>query len=590
MNLTSSEKCQAAEKLIQKGRFEDAGFLLDQVLESHPGNTSALIAKSALQLKAGHVSEAKQLLQAACQLSPDDPVILTNMANLALFENRVPDALEHLQTVVDQSPEHLPARLLLGQIHLQRGDLDAARTWLRRAAALGPEDPDVLVALASLALAHQNITEAAALLDKALECAPDHERVLSTLAQVRALTGDFDAAATLAAKAHLEAPQDPDVAVTLARVYLASGVLGEAQKLMTRFKARFPDFAPVVLCAAEVSIARGKVAEALADTARWLRKAPKESGRVAGFLKVLKKAGAWQQLLDLSDKLSPELAGSGPVQSLREEALLALGRLEDGWASWAARRNLPETRPEPPLLVGLPPRTLLLDQLVLMRFVNAWAAEGVVELIGQTPVADVWDRIAARPSVHWVHQADRPVELPADLAARTVLHAPEKAAFTPYLAPDPARRAVWERALPGDGRPKIGVFWDARAPGLLVDHLREALADLPVVPVSLQFDDSRHQLRSWPEALDAGKALENTGDLVNLVDCLDLVVGPDGIPLHVAGALGRKGVALLQENHQWYWAGEGDQSLWYPSIKRVVMPIGPDWSQAKAALAKALNL
>ncbi|ASP34192.1 tetratricopeptide repeat protein [Labrenzia sp. VG12] len=588
MNLTSSEKCQAAEKLIQKGRFEDAGFLLDQVLESHPGNTSALIAKSALQLKAGHVAEAKQLLQVAYQVTPDDPVILTNMANLALFENRVPDALEHLQTVVGQSPEHLPAKLLLGQIHLQRGDLGDARTWLRRAAALGPEDPDVLVALASLALAHQNITEAAALLDKALECAPDHERVLSTLAQVRALTGDFDAATTLAAKAHLEAPQDPDVAVTLARVYLASGVLGEAQKLMERFRVRFPDFAPVVLCAAEVSIARGKVTEALADTVRWLRNAPKESGRVAGFLKVLKKAGAWQQLLDLSDKLSPELAGSGPVQSLREEALHALGRSREGWASWAARRKLPEKRPEPPLLVGLPPRTPLLDQLVLMRFVNAWAAEGAVELIGHTPVADVWGRIAAGDAVSWRSRADRPVELPADLAARTVLYALEMAAFAPYLAPQPERRALWEGALPQDGRPRVGVFWDARAPGLLIDHLREIFDDVPVHAISLQFDDSRHQLRAWPAAFDAGKALENTGDLVNLVDCLDLVVGPDGLPLHIAGALGKSGVALLQENHEWYWAGQQAQSDWYPSIDRIVSPVGPDWSAGKNALREML--
>lgn len=590
MNLTSSEKCQAAEKLIQKGQFEDAGFLLDQVLESHPQHTSALIAKSALQLKAGRAAEAKRLLQTAFQLSPDDPVILTNLANLALFENRLPDALEHLQVVAERSPDHLPAILLLGQIHLQRGDIGEARPWLHRAAALDPSDPSVLVALSSLALACQNITEAAALLDKALDIAPDHVRALSALAHVRVLTGDFDTAADLAARAHLEAPQDPDVAVTLARVYLASGMLGEASKLIERFKLRYPDFAPVVLCAAEVAIARGKVAEALADGARWLRKSPRDGGRVAGFLKILKKAGAWQQLLDLSDKLSPELARNAAVQSLREEALHGLGRTEDGWRSWAERRNLPAERPEPPLLVGLPPRAPLLDELVLMRFVNAWAGEGTVELTGETPLADIWNRLSAASSLRWLPRADRPAEFPADLTARTVLFAPEKADFSPYLVPDPQRRAEWDAALPADGRPRVGVFWDARAPGLLMDHLRDALADLPVHMISLQFDDSRHQLRAWPGVLDAGKSLDGMGDLVNLADCLDMVVGPDGIPLHVAGALGRKGIALLQENHEWYWAGKDERSTWYPGIERIVKPIGPDWSHVKIALRKSLDI
>jgi len=590
MNLTSSEKCRAAEKLIQKGRFEDAGFLLEQVLESHPQNTSALIAKSGLQLQAGRVAEAKHLLQAAFQMDPDDPVILTNLANLALFENRLPEALEHLQTVAVQSPDHLPAILMLGQINLQRGDLGEAQKWLARAADIAPADPTVLVACSTLSLACQNLTEAAALLDKALEIDPEHARALASLAHVRALTGDFETAAALAARAHLEVPQDPDIAVTLARVYLAAGALGEAQKLMDRFKTRFPDFAPVVLCAADISIARGSVAEALADGARWLRKAPKDSGRMAGFLKVLKKAGAWQQLLDLSGKLSAEVAAGDVVQSLREEALHALGRSQEGWTSWAARRNLPQSAPSQPLRVGLPARAPLLDELVLMRFVNAWAEDGPVEMVGESLLQDVWSRLGAAGSVHWSSRSETRPELLADLTARTMLHAPDKADFQAYLAPDADRRAEWDAALPADGRPRIGVFWDARAPGLLMDHLRETLTGLPVHAVSLQFDESRHQLRSWPGALDAGKALKGFGDLVNLVDCLDLVVGPDGIPLHIAGALGRKGVALLQENHDWYWAGTGSGSSWYPSVERIMKPVGPDWSETQISLRKVLDI
>ncbi|MHA7773936.1 tetratricopeptide repeat protein [Roseibium sp. M-1] len=589
MNLTSLEKCNAAEKLIQKGRFEDAGFLLDQVLESHPQNRSALVAKGALQMKAGRIPEAKRLLQAAYDLDPADPVVLTNMASLALFENRLADALEHLQTAAETHPEHLPALLLLGQIHQQLGDLPSAQKWLVQAVKLSPADPSVLVALSSLALLRQNLAEAKALLDKALEVEPDHVRALTALAHLKGLGGDFQAAAELAARAHLEAPQDPDAAVALARIYLASGSLREAGKLMDRFKARFGDFPPVVLCAAEVSITRGEVAAALSDCAKWLRKAPKDSGRIIGFLKILKKAGAWQQLLDLCSRLPVEQAELETVRSLREEAFHALGRSEEGWASWAERRGLGPEALEGPLRIALPVRTPLLDELVLMRFVNTWAASGPVTLSGQSSLDRIWGRLAHAAELHRVDDGRKDGLLPADLAALTTLHAPAKTGFAPYLAADPGRSAVWREALPTGKAPLVGIFWQSAAPGLLIDHLHEALSGLDVVPVSLQFDEARHQLRAWPEALDAGVALEDLGDLVNLVACLDMVIGPDGIPLHIAGAMGKKAFALLQQNHDWYWAGEGGDSTHYPSVRRIVKPAGPDWTRTMQVLRTELT-
>ncbi|MET1410831.1 tetratricopeptide repeat protein [Roseibium sp. HPY-6] len=590
MNLTSSEKCAAAETLMGKGQFEDAEYLLDQVLDSHPQDVTALNAKSGLLARTGKIADAKHLLKVAYEIDPESPAVLTNLANLALLENRTSDALDFLKQANDADPDYLAAVLLRGQVHNFIGERGPAAEWLTKASELAPGDAEVLAACGKFELEQQKFAEALAMFEKALELRPDNVAALTGMARLRCMTGEFSLAGELAKKAHLQAPQNVDVTAGLAQIYLLSGALSEAQKLTDRIKKRYADYAPVVMLDAEIAIARGETARALADCAAWLRKAPQDQSRLLAFLKLLKSAGNWEQLLAMCEKLPGDLQASDPVTSLREEALLALGRVEESWRSWSTRRALPVERPDSPVKAALPPYASLPDELVLMRFANAWARSGPVELGGKTPLASVWERLECAEKVQWQTEVPKDQrDLLADLCARTILHVPEKAAFNPYLAPAPVRRAAWDGALPKDRGPRIGVFWQGRPPGLLIDHMQDFLSDLNIVPVSLQFDDSRHQLRTWPGVLDAGKALESLGDLVNLIDCLDMVVGPDGLPLHIAGALGRPGIALLQENHEWYWAGDGTSSLWYPSVKRIVTPVGPDWAAAKPALRAALE-
>ncbi|MET1414299.1 tetratricopeptide repeat protein [Roseibium sp. HPY-6] len=595
MNLTTPEKCDAAERLIEKGRFEDAEFLLDQVLESHPSEMRALVSKAGLHMKAGRLPDAKRCLQGAYDKNPGVPLVLSNMASLALLESRVPDAITHLLEANALQPDFFPAVLLLAQIHQQAGDMRQASKWLAEASRLKPGNTDVLVASAAFELSRERISEATALYDKALAIDPDHVPALSGLAQLRALAGDYEAAGELAKRAHLLAPTDPDTAVILARTYQKAGALADAQKLIERFRNRYADYAPVVLQAAEILIARGQVAEALSVCAAWLRKSPADAVRIVGFLKVLKKAGAWKQIDQMCGTLPEDVSARDLVRSLREEALHALGRSEEAWASWAARRELAPGRPETPLHVTLPGRTPLLDELVLMRFANAWANVGPIKRSGPSLIDGLWKKLTASSGIDVVSEDPQlglngRGELLADLAARTCLNAHDMACFKPYLAAEPARENEWRQALPQDERPLVGVFWEGTAPGLQIDHLMKVFAGKPYVPVSLQFDEARHQLRMWPEAIDAGVALAGLEDIVNVVNCLDLVVGPDGIPLHIAGALGRKGVAVLPENHEWYWAGTGAESLWYPSVKRIVRPIDPTWKDAICALSSEIDM
>ncbi|MBV8474208.1 MAG: hypothetical protein JO234_12390, partial [Hyphomicrobiales bacterium] len=57
-------------------------------------------------------------------------------------------------------------------------------------------------------------------------------------------------------------------------------------------------------------------------------------------------------------------------------------------------------------------------------------------------------------------------------------------------------------------------------------------------------------------------------------------VGTDGLPLHVAGALGVPCVAMIACGYPWYFAGDGERSLWYASLSVARQTSLANWDDA----------
>jgi hypothetical protein len=159
----------------------------------------------------------------------------------------------------------------------------------------------------------------------------------------------------------------------------------------------------------------------------------------------------------------------------------------------------------------------------------------------------------------------------------------------PYLVPNAEKVRRWREAFADLPRPLIGVAWDEYPPGLLMSLLAP-LCERAGTAVSLVFDNARHQLRDWPKAIDGGVHFDDPGDMIAAISCLDMVVGTDGLPLHIAGALGVPGVALVACGYPWYLAASSERSIWYPSLRVIRQASAGSWEDVLRQLPEALRV
>jgi len=257
-------------------------------------------------------------------------------------------------------------------------------------------------------------------------------------------------------------------------------------------------------------------------------------------------------------------------------AYLALGR-DDGWHFYASRPerltaaarrlSFPEWLGEP-----LAEKRLFImgeqglgDQIFAARFMRRLAAAEItfaaapalVRLFSQLPFLVI--RREGKLNIAHHDYWTQPLSLP-----RWALAEPG-----PYLAATPSRRGG------------IGVMWkgnDRPDPGrsLPADVARALLARPGVI--SLQ-----------PEDTGATDFL----DTAEIIAGLDFVISIDTSVAHLAGALGKPGAVLLQQqSSDWRWrTSNGEHSYWYPSLRVVRQAEPADWSSAvEAAWGMATGL
>ena len=156
-----------------------------------------------------------------------------------------------------------------------------------------------------------------------------------------------------------------------------------------------------------------------------------------------------------------------------------------------------------------------------------------------------------------------------------------------YVQSDPARVARWEAQLGPRTRPRVGLAWVGNR-----NHVRDRMRSMPLstlVPllsnsridwISLQKGAGSEELDHLPPACavrDMGRHSETMADLAALIDTLDLVITVDTSVAHVAGALGRPMLLLIDFANDWRWHRAGADSRWYDSARIVRQSAPGDW-------------
>ncbi|WP_127089608.1 tetratricopeptide repeat protein [Aquabacter cavernae] len=560
MGLSRPMRLDAARRLMTEGRHAEADRLADDLLADSPRDMDALVLKSAVLIAAGDRERAFVLLGRLAEAAPERADVSANLGLLHRVEGRGAEARFCYERAVDLAPAEGAYSCALVSILLSLGDIDAARERLRSVAALEGLEADIALQAeihgldARIALLENRPTAAERAVRRALALRPEEEGDLILLSDALAQTGQRQAALETAELAYLRAPASHDGVCLLARRLMEAGRMEEAERHLVRTVAVAPLHVEAAFLLAHARIARGETAEALAPFAALVRRVPDDADLLMRMATLLRLTGDLEKALACASEAARRAPSTPSFETWRDELKLALGRVDEVWPVRADVPNMPDAVLVPP---GIPAG----EALLLARF-----AQGTTS--AEPPVCHL--EAALVPLLDGVPGLRLSVE-PAPPEAISLGELPRRRGTTaqpPYLAVEASRLDMWRQALEAFKRPWIGLYWDDAA-GFDLASLAawvESVGPECATLVSLAFDGRRQDLQGRDSILDAGARFRDAKDLAACVALLDFAVCADGLPAHVAGALGRPGIVAVPPAQPWSWAHREGRSIWYPSL------------------------
>jgi hypothetical protein len=170
----------------------------------------------------------------------------------------------------------------------------------------------------------------------------------------------------------------------------------------------------------------------------------------------------------------------------------------------------------------------------------------------------------------------------------------------PYIHPEPQLVEEWAARLgPPDGWLRVGLIWAGR-PEHENDRRRSitlaALAPLGKVEgvrfYSLQKGPAADQARHPPagmELIDLTADLTDLAHTAAMMSHLDLVIGVDTGPMHLAGATGRPAWVMLPLFPDFRWLMNREDSPWYPTMRLFRQTQPGQWADVIESVASALR-
>lgn len=449
---------------------------------------------------------------------------------------------------------------------------------------------DQLMARAAAAEAAHKWIEAIALYEVALARSPDHVPAMLGAAAAARANGDHARAVVFLTRADRTEPNRADIAIALGEAFVATSRLAEAAAAFERARAAKPLDAGLAARLGTARLAAGEADGAVSAFEAALRLDPAEPCALGGLGPALVAAGRPLAAIEAFRR-----TGDARPHAGRAAALLALGDMAGGFADLDAVAARPAWADRLPSWDGCPlDRPLLVwagpDPLDLLIFASALPlarslADDLVLVVPKpftrlaSMLAGVGHVVADNDDLgSWIGTAAATAPL-SGLPYRLGLTAGSFVPTGPLLVAEPLLADRWSARLDlGRGKPTVGIAWGGR---LGLDDLAPlaGIGDLRFIALE-RFSSTMLARSSGPsgwEVVGPPVRVEHPGpdfeagtdarvDCNALLSRLDAVIAIDGLPLRLAGALGRPGVALLPAAAHWIWRTEGEKAPAYPSL------------------------
>lgn len=538
-----------------------------------------LLFDASVHEAAGRHEEAVAWYRKALEAGDPDPRIYHLLAvacrRSGLF-NAAEEALSAAMAIAGQTSTLLAEQ---AELAAARGMPDKAHALMQRAARGDHPDPDILLRCAELAL---DDGDAAGAVMASIRASTAGANAAPILARACLRLGDLPAAALSAVTAYDAEPGNPAIAGLMASIRVRQGRLEDALNIATK--------------------AGGEATELMADA--------------------FKDIGDPSTAFHYYDAALPTRPDDADLGFNRATALLAAGRIEDGFAAYECRWQRPgkTMRPfTPPRWQGedLAGKHLLvwteqgLGEEVLHLRALGNAAEQASKVTVETTdrlvplVARAFPDITVIPRQNPPHAAalDPGIELQCP-AADLVRHLGAAPMDGVSLLADQHRRDTLSRRYRVDAPGLLaGICWSTeRTPAAASKSIpTPLLAPILRIPgidwVSLQFGEAGKAeirrleartgrfIRHDPEI----DPLRNLDDSAAQIDALDIVISISTTAAHLAGALGKDVRVVLNSRPLWHWGAGTETCRWYPSARLYRQPEPGDWATPLAALRRDLE-
>jgi serine/threonine-protein kinase len=412
--------------------------LLREVQRRHPEDfwLNCLLGDLNSEMKPPHPEDSVRYFTAALAIRPRSATVHYNLGIALYNQRKLPEAVAEYKEALRLRPDDARAHNNLGLALQAQGKLPEAVAEYREALRLRPDNPGTHTNLGSALQAQGKLPEALAEHREALRLQPDYPLAHANLGNALQAQGKFPEALAAFREALRLQPDNPGTHTNLGNALQAQQKLPEAEAEFREALRLQPDFPLIHFNLGNALKAQGKVAQAEAEYREALRLQPDYPDAHANLGLVLSNqqklpeaVAAFQEALRLQpnspqahnnlgialkaqNKLSEAVAEYREALRLQPDypdahynlgnALEVQGKLPEAVAAFREALRLRPDFPEPHIALGFVLRNLgdFSDSLASMRRGH--------ELGRKQPG---W----RYPSAEWVRQAERLVELDAQL-------------------------------------------------------------------------------------------------------------------------------------------------------------------------------
>lgn len=608
------------------GRHAEAEDELHRALELQQDFAGAHNNLGNLYAAINRLPEAEASYRQALALKPDYAEGHNNLGYLLeKMDRRSESELAYRQALTFR-PEYAEAWSNLGQLLAAKGLCDEAEAAHRKVLSLKPDSAIAYNNLANFFCNTNRNAEAEAAYRRALELDSDYAEARSNLGALLQDSGRIAEAEVLHCKALALKPNSALIQYNFGRLLLEMRRYNEAAAMFGRALTLQPDVAEAYDCLGTVFKEMGRYAEAEAAYRRAIALQPNAGAHInlGSVLQATERFAEAEAAYRQALMIDPE---HDMAQYNLGLFCLSQKRLQEGWKGYERRWKIKDFN----VLRHQFPQMEWQGEALADGKMLVWQEQGVGDVIlyasmipdllakGTRLIVECESRLVpllARsfPEAQVV-KSSNPVHI-ATLEARWQspfgslcrwLRARQEN-FTwrgPYLVPDATKISAFRERYHALGPgPVVGISWRSGNAKVGAQKSMSLLEWAPLLAlgatfVNLQYGDCEEELSQLRRDTGVIVHQDDTVNPLNDLDAfaaqmaaMDLVISTSNTTVHFAGALGvpvwtllpRGGGALL-----WYWFNEGEDSLWYPSMRLFRQSSPGDWPGLIARVAQAFS-